>query len=167
LSTDKNDIKRLQEEFANDVFEKKSGPNTWFEGSKITQVIFGTVERRDTQPYFYSLLDNIASKNGAGEDASSQHFTLVYSSDSQGFRIKSSKGGNIVDIFESSLVREDDEDDISGTTKVSSSTLLQSLTFKRSATSLISPQKSQTSSKFSDQRTSQEPKSSLRVPSRK
>lgn len=98
------------------MFSKKAGPNTWFDGSKITQVVFGTISSIEKQPYFMSLLQKIADKSG--HSLQEGGFTLIYSSDTQGFRIHLPNSGDIIDVLESSLVSEDDEGDITGFTKV-------------------------------------------------
>ena len=117
ISTDVRDIQRLQEEFSQDVFSKKSGPNTWFDGSKITEVIFGTISSEDNQPYLHSLFNKIVESSG--KSLNDGGFTLVYSSESKGFRVKIPKISNIIDVFEASLVTEDDDSDLDYSTKVS------------------------------------------------
>jgi hypothetical protein len=92
------------------VFGKKSGPKNWYDDSKITEVLFGVISNADTQPYFISLIQKIA-KNLKLDPNHNGSITLIYSSESKGFRIKGPNSGSVIDIFESSLVNEVQKDD--------------------------------------------------------
>lgn len=106
----------MQEEFAEDVFTKKSGPNGWFDGSKITEVVFGILSTRENQPYLHSLIEKIAQSNG--KSISEGGFTLIYNTESKGFRVKIPKSSDIIDVFETSLATEENENDTDYSTKV-------------------------------------------------